>query len=58
MIIDQQLQPSLAPPGRPLCPECATPMALVELEPDAPGSELRAYECPNCKFTQRSVVNC
>ena len=46
MMIGQQLQPSLAPSGRPLCPECATPMALVESEPDAPGSELRAYECP------------
>ena len=57
MIIRQQLQPSSAPFG-PLCPECAAPMALVEFEPDAPGSELRAYECPNCKFTERSVVNC
>ena len=46
MIIGQQLQLSLAPSGRPLCPECGTPMALVEFEPDAPGSELRAYECP------------
>jgi hypothetical protein len=33
-------------------------MFLVELEPGAPGSECRTYECPNCKFTERSVVRC
>jgi hypothetical protein len=58
MTIGLQLQPSLAPFDRPFCPECAAPMFLVELEPGAPGSEFRTYECPNCKFTDRSVVRC
>ena len=46
MTIGLQLQPSLAPFDRPFCPECAGPMFLVELEPGAPGSEFRTYECP------------
>jgi hypothetical protein len=58
MIIRQELQPSFAPFDRPFCPECTAPMFLVELEPDAPGSEYRTYECPNCKFTQGSGVIC
>jgi hypothetical protein len=33
-------------------------MFLVEVEPDAPGSQSRTYECPHCKFTERSVVRC
>ena len=56
MIIQQRLQSSLAPFDRPCCPECGSAMFLVEVEPDAPGSESRSYECPQCKFTERSVV--
>ena len=51
-------QPSLALFDRRFCPQCAAPMVLVEREPGAPGSEFRAYECRNCKFTQQSVVRC
>jgi hypothetical protein len=58
MIIGQRLQPSLAPFDRPVCPKCTAPMFLVELEPGSPGSESRIYECPNCKFIERSVVRC
>jgi hypothetical protein len=58
MFIGQSLQPTLAPFDRPTCPECTAPMLLVEVEPGAPGSESRIYECPNCKFLERSVVRC
>jgi len=58
MTIGQHLQPSLALFDRRSCPQCAAPMVLVEREPGAPGSEFRAYECRNCKFTQQSVVRC
>ena len=58
MTIGQILQPSLAPLDRPSCPECASPMFLVEVEPGASGSENRTYECPRCKFLERSVMRC
>jgi ribosomal protein S27AE len=58
VIIQQRLQASLAPFDRPCCPECGAAMFLVEVEPDAPGSESRTYECPQCKFTERSVMRC
>jgi hypothetical protein len=58
MFIGQQLQPALAPFDRPFCPRCAGPMFLVELGPDGLGSEFRTYECPNCKFIERSVMRC
>jgi ribosomal protein S27AE len=57
MFIEQRLQSSLAP-FRPCCPECGAAMFLVEVEPDAPGSESRTYACPQCQFTERSVVRC
>ena len=58
MTIGQHLQPSLALFDRRFCPQCAAPLVLVEREPGALGSEFRAYECRNCKFTQQSVMRC
>jgi len=58
MNIGQSLQLSFAPFDRPSCPECASPMSLVEVEPGGAGSNTRTYECPNCRFVERSVVRC
>jgi hypothetical protein len=54
----QNLQPSLAPFARPICPECTSPMFIVTVEPDSSGYEAHTYECPNCKFIETSVLRC
>jgi predicted RNA-binding Zn-ribbon protein involved in translation (DUF1610 family) len=38
------------------CPKCGTTTILARVEPDAPGSEKRTFECPNCRHYVSEVV--
>ena len=40
---------------RPECPQCGMLMMLTRIEPEAPGEELRTFECSLCEH-QASVV--
>jgi ribosomal protein S27AE len=42
--------------GRPECPKCTTQIYLAGIEPEKPGFELRAYECPRCQHVKTTVV--
>jgi hypothetical protein len=55
MIQLQAWQPSAF--ARPYCPECAAPMFIVPVEPDAPGSNT-TFECPVCRFSETVAVRC
>lgn len=38
------------------CVRCATPMALVKIEPDDPVHDRRIFECPTCRHEVRVLV--
>ena len=46
----------LASIPRPLCPNCATPMSLVRVEPDKADHDMRTYQCATCKRSESAVV--
>ena len=41
---------------RPPCSKCGTTMMLARIEPDAPGRDLRTFECPKCENSESTVV--
>jgi predicted RNA-binding Zn-ribbon protein involved in translation (DUF1610 family) len=40
----------------PQCTACGSPMKLAMIEPNAPGKDLRTFNCPNCKRVQRHII--
>jgi hypothetical protein len=56
-MIEMQAFQSL-PFARPYCPECAAPMFIVPVEPDAPGSQTPTFECPVCRFSETAAMRC
>jgi ribosomal protein S27AE len=42
--------------ARPECPICSAQTYLAYIEPDKPGFDLRAFECPRCQHIETVVV--
>ena len=40
----------------PSCPKCGLRTMLVHVLPDRPGSDVRTYECPRCKYEVIEIV--
>jgi ribosomal protein L37AE/L43A len=38
------------------CSKCGNPMRLSEIEPAAPGYDVRTFECAKCNFSERFSV--
>jgi DNA-directed RNA polymerase subunit RPC12/RpoP len=38
------------------CARCSKPMRLASIEPDKPGFDLRAFECPKCNSGKTFLV--
>ena len=41
---------------RPSCERCETDMWLTSIEPDEPGCDRRAFECPRCQHLTIKIV--